>query len=191
MIKWAEQIRISWLELVKSNDTCENSYLLFFILRSDISYFYILQILQKSKDDDVALDDLIAGFKINDSVTVDKKSSSSKLQKNGNKFINENLPILYTETTKPTDRYGVEIPEGNTSIDDVYNIPRKIIMAYFADVNLLLQCDDNIENIVESSWVSKTPLHQQAMEFQRDVMVSFLLFCDIFMLIVFVLLSRI
>ena len=64
-------------------------------------------------------------------------------------------------------------------------------MAYFADVNLLLQCDDNIENIVESSWVSKTPLHQQAMEFQRDVMVSFLLFCDIFMLIVFVLLSRI
>ena len=45
-------------------------------------------------------------------------------------------------------------------------------MAYFEDVNLLLQCDDNIEKIVETSWVSKTPLHQQAMEFQRDVMVS-------------------
>lgn len=150
------------------------------------SYFSTLQILQKSKDDDVALDDLIAGFKINDSVTVDKKSSSSKLQKNGNKFINENLPILYTETTKPTDRYGVEIPEGDTSIDDVYNIPRKIIMAYFADVNLLLQCDDNIENIVELSWVSKTPLHQQAMEFQRDVMVRLSLYCDIFVLNLFV-----
>lgn len=150
-------------------------YFLFFIFRSNTSHFYIFQILQKSKDDDVALDDLIAGFKINDSVTVDKKSSS-KLQKNGNKFINENLPILYTETTKPTDRYGVEIPEGNTSIDDIYNIPRTIIMAYFEDVNLLLQCDENIENIVETSWVSKTPLHQQAMEFQRDVMVSVLLF---------------
>ena len=115
------------------------------------------------------MDDLIAGFKINDSISVDKKSSTQ--QKIGNKFRNENLPILYTEATKITDRYGVEIPEGNTSIDDVYNIPRAVIMAYFADVTSLLSCDDNIEDIVETSWVSKTPLHQQAMEFQRDVMV--------------------
>ena len=116
------------------------------------------------------MDDLIAGFKINDSISVDKKSST--VQKNENKFINKNLPILYTESTKPTDRFGVEVPEGNTSIDDVYNVPRKVIMAYFLDVTSLLLCDENIEDIVETSWVSKTPLHQQAMEFQRDVMVS-------------------
>lgn len=131
---------------------------------------HVLRIFQKSKEDDAALDDLIAGFKINDSISVDTKSSTQR--KIGNKFINENRPIIYTEATIPTDRYGVEIPKGNTSIDDVYNIPRAVIMAYFADVTSLLLCDDNIEEIVETSWVSKTPLHQQAMEFQRDVMVS-------------------
>jgi hypothetical protein len=128
------------------------------------------------------LDDLIAGFKINDSISVDKKQST--MQKTGNKFRNENLPILYTENTKATDRYGVEIPLGNTSTEDVYNIPRSVVLAYFADVTSLLMCDENIEDIVELSWTSKTPLHQQAMEFQRDVMVS-VCGCKRFILLIF------
>jgi hypothetical protein len=81
------------------------------------------------------------------------------------------LPILYTDKTPYTNRAGVEVPKGMIT-GDVYALPRNVIMAFFQDIISMLLDEDNIDLIVRDSWSSKLPLHQTAMEFQRDVMVS-------------------
>ena len=82
------------------------------------------------------------------------------------------MPILYNDTTKKTDRDGSEITAEHSSSNDVYGIPRKVMMSFLTDVVTILLDDKNIERIVEMSWTKKTPLHIEAMEHQRDIMVS-------------------
>ena len=118
------------------------------------------------------MDDLIAGFKINDLTNneaiksnIGIKANKIELKKKGD------LPILYMDGTKKTDRDGAEITAEHSSSNDVYGIPRKVIMSFLTDVVTILLDEENIERIVESSWTKKTPLHMEAMEHQRDIMV--------------------
>jgi hypothetical protein len=132
-----------------------------------------LFILQKSKDDDdEELNDLIAGFKINDAAN---NKQLNAIHGNSGKSVKKlekgSLPILYTDKTPYTNRAGVEVPKG-TITGDVYSLPRTVIMAFFKDIISMLLDEENIDQIVRDSWSSKLPLHQTAMEFQRDVMVS-------------------
>ena len=84
------------------------------------------------------------------------------------------LPILYKEGVFQTDREGNTIILGNTKNipANVYPIARVALMRYLEEVILMMGQDSNINEIVESSWNTKTPLHTQSMEFQRDVMVN-------------------
>ena len=119
------------------------------------------------------MNDLIAGFKINDAANNKQinaiHGNSGKTVKKLEKGL---LPILYTDKTPYTNRAGVEVAKGAVS-GDVYSVPRVVIMAFFQDIVSMLLDENNIDQIVRDSWSSKLPLHQTAMEFQRDVMVSY------------------
>ena len=118
------------------------------------------------------MDDLIAGFKIND-LTNNEAIKSNIGIKECHITVNKkgDLPILYTDSTKKTDREGSEITAEHSSSNDVYGIPRTVMMSFLTDVVTILLDDENIERIVEMSWTKKTPLHMEAMEHQRDIMV--------------------
>ena len=84
------------------------------------------------------------------------------------------LPILHKEGVFQTDREGNTIIPGNTKNipANVYPIPRLVLTRFLKEVILMMSQDSNITEIVESSWNTKTALHTQSMEFQRDVMVN-------------------
>ena len=97
------------------------------------------------------------------------------------------LPILYKEGIFNTDKEGSPILPGSKNIpDNIYPIPRKIILDFFRGVNVMMGDENNIIEIVEQSWSSKNPLHTQAMEFQRDVMVKTLMLSLLFISIIIV-----
>ena len=135
------------------------------------------------------MDSLIADFKKKDISTTEKliieKNNDCNNSNNNNiplikRLDRGTLPIIYKEGIFLTDREGNTILPGNaknipgnaTKVpENVYPIPRLVLINYLNEVVIMMSQDSNINEIVESSWNTKTPLHSQSMEFQRDVMV--------------------
>ena len=49
-------------------------------------------------------------------------------------------------------------------------VPRELVLRFFRECSLMMETRANVEEIVDVSWKTSTPLHAAAMEFQKDVM---------------------
>jgi hypothetical protein len=121
---------------------------------------------KKTKNEDNSdIDDLLKEFSVSDKSDKSNTAIIAKLQPKGS------LSILYNQDTISTNRDGNTEASTTTSMPgNTYPIPREIMMSFFNEAISMMNNDQHIEGIIDGCWGTEIPLHQAAMEFQRDVM---------------------